>query len=130
MADLSDTLDALVDVAQDCVADSRRWRPNAENAAQAVSVEPVSFERRSLAGRLFMLEAELVVRVAAGDTRSQQVAAQQLGVELHDAFEALRRTWPASSGISSLSVREVRFVRPAADTTGGVLLILDVEVEW
>ena len=126
--DLSDTLDAIVDVTETVVADSRRWRPGFESAAVAVSVEPVAFERRALAGGRYMLEVELFLAVKGADERSRQVRAHEVALQLQQELDAER--WAASASIDSLSVREVRFIRPAAEAAGGAVLTLDVEVIW
>lgn len=125
--DLTDTLDEIVDTVEIVVADTRSWRPSFENASVAVSVEPISFERRSLAGRYFHLEAELVLTVGSADTRSAQGDAHRLALAVHDRIDQVA---PSGGGIGSWNVRETRFVRPGGDTTPGAVLILDVEVEW
>lgn len=126
--DLSDTLDAIADLATVVVADSRRWRPGFENAAVAVSVEPVSFTRSTLAGDRYSLEAELVLSVGAGDERSQQIRAHEIALELEQTIEADR--WTTTASIDSVSVRETRFIRPGPESAAGAALILDVEAIW
>ena len=126
--DLSATLDALADVCRDVVADSRRWRPGFENAAVAVSVEPVAFERRTIAGNRYSLEAELFLSVNVADERSRQVLAHEVALQLQKELDGHR--WTDVASIDDLSVREVRFVRASAEAAGGAVLTLDVEVIW
>lgn len=126
--DLSDTLDAITDVAAAVVADSRRWRPGFENAAIAVSVEPVAFERRAFGGDRYMLEAELFLSVNVADERSRQVRAHEVALQLQQELDGER--WASAGSVDSLSVREVRFVRASAEAAGGAVLTLDVEVIW
>jgi hypothetical protein len=126
--DLSDTLDAIADVCQDVVDDSRRWRPGFENAGAAVSVEPIAFERRAFGGNRYTLEAELFLVVNASDQRSRQVRAHEVALQLQQELDSAG--WSSVASIESLAVREVRFVRASAEAAGGAVLTLDVEVIW
>lgn len=126
--DLSATLDAIADVCQDVVADSRRWRPGFENAAVAVAVEPVAFERRAFGGNRYMLEAELFLTINAADERSRQLRAHEVALQLQKELD--EAGWASAPSVESLSVREVRFVRASAESAGGAVLTLDVEVIW
>ena len=126
--DLNATLDAIAEVCTDVVASSRTWRPGFENAGVATSVEPIAFERRAFGLNRYMLEAELFLTVQGADERSRQLRAHEVALQLQRELDAA--TWAAVPSIDSLCVRETRFIRAAADSAGGAVLTLDVEVIW
>jgi hypothetical protein len=125
--DLNDTLDYIAETAAAVVVDSRRWRPERDNAAVSVSVEPVVFDRGPFGGNRFHLEVELVLRVASGDVQSQQVDAAPIALALWQHFDS---TLPDGGGIDSWAAGQCRFIRPSPGAEAGTVLTLEAEVMW